>query len=234
MLNFIRRLFGIGSVRVPESSLLIIQQALGVILRMEKRIMSQNEDLAASSRELLASNNQLLQQNSSLIDGVSAIRTALAAENEILNRIVATLPNQNDPETANLIRELRAARDTTNAAAQITASATSDLGDATASSTAAAAAAADATDGVNITGLSPTEVHRGDALTITGTGFGDGSEAVVVMFEGAANVTATPTSDTEITVTVPDGAQTGLVSVETVGGGVATSADPVTVLEDDQ
>jgi hypothetical protein len=68
-----------------------------------------------------------------------------------------------------------------------------------------------------VTGVSPSTGKPGDTVTITGTAFG-GSQGTSTLIIG--NVPATPTSwtDTKITATVPPGASTGAVVVNTPQG----------------
>ncbi len=68
-----------------------------------------------------------------------------------------------------------------------------------------------------ITSLSQSNGVRGATLTLNGANFANlGSSAV--KFNGAVGTFATPTSTTELTVTVPAGATTGYITVTNAGG----------------
>jgi len=76
--------------------------------------------------------------------------------------------------------------------------------------------------GPDITTFSSASGHSGDALTITGTGFGVNKTTSTVEFSKYPNTTITSSitswSNTEIVCTVPTGAKTGDVTVTTAGG----------------
>lgn len=75
----------------------------------------------------------------------------------------------------------------------------------------------------SITSLTPSRAVVGESVVIAGTGFGATQGASTITINGVAVVTATPWSDTSITVVVPVGTTSGLVVV-TVGGVVQDSA----------
>ncbi len=75
-----------------------------------------------------------------------------------------------------------------------------------------------------ITGFSPGTDEIGRTVTVRGSGF-TGATAVSVNGIPAAHVVS---SDTLLTLTIPDGAATGLIAVTTPGG-TATSADSLAV-----
>ena len=78
-----------------------------------------------------------------------------------------------------------------------------------------------------ITSFNPTVGVPGTVVTITGTGF---TGATTVTFNGAPATTFTVNSDTQITVTVPSGATTGLLTVVNPNGvGVSTGRFTVQV-----
>ncbi len=76
-----------------------------------------------------------------------------------------------------------------------------------------------------ITNISATEGEPGDVVTITGT---DLSEASSVLFN-AGVATIDTNTETEITVTIPEDATTGKITV-TTDGGVAVSSDDFTII----
>lgn len=82
---------------------------------------------------------------------------------------------------------------------------------------------------ISITSINPTEGAPGTMVTITGTGFGDELADHVVYFNGV-EAEITEVSDTEIIVTVPADATTGMVSLEmgeeTIEGPEFTVTEP--------
>lgn len=80
-----------------------------------------------------------------------------------------------------------------------------------------------------ISSLSPASVYPGATLTVSGTGFGATPSANVVRFAGGATATILNASATSLTVRVPEGAQSGPVSV-TANGAEIPSAVGLTVL----
>jgi len=79
-----------------------------------------------------------------------------------------------------------------------------------------------------ITGFTPANGTIGTVVTLTGTNFGSIAQGgSTVRFNGTAAV-ATSVTPTSITTTVPLGATTGMMSVQTAGG-TASSATPFTV-----
>ena len=64
-----------------------------------------------------------------------------------------------------------------------------------------------------ITGISPTLQMQGNAVTISGYGFGASQGTSSVEFTGGVGGTAAPWTNTSITVTVPNNASTGPVTV---------------------
>lgn len=83
---------------------------------------------------------------------------------------------------------------------------------------------------VVIADFSPNSGPVGTSVTITGAGFSSTASANTVRFNGVA-ATVTSASATGLTVTVPGGATSGLVSV-TVAGSTGTSATDFTVSTD--
>lgn len=81
---------------------------------------------------------------------------------------------------------------------------------------------------VSIAELTPRSGHAGSTLTISGTGFSTTPSQNTVTFNGGALGTVTAATATRLTVTIPQAAQNGPVSV-TVGGTTATSAMSFTV-----
>ncbi len=79
-----------------------------------------------------------------------------------------------------------------------------------------------------ITGLSPSSAVPGASITIAGRNFGATAAANTVRFSGAL-ATVTAASATALTVTLPGGASTGTVTVQTQGGS-ATSSESFIVL----
>lgn len=77
-----------------------------------------------------------------------------------------------------------------------------------------------------IESITPMSGAVGDAVVINGSGFS--SETVTVTFNGAQAEVVTQT-DTSITTSVPDGASTGPVTVETVGAQLVTFGTDFTV-----
>jgi YVTN family beta-propeller protein len=71
-----------------------------------------------------------------------------------------------------------------------------------------------------ITTFSSASGHSGDALTITGTGFGVNKTTSTVDFAGT-EAAITSWSNTAIACTIPTGAKTGNVTVTTAGGAVS-------------
>ncbi|WP_420322699.1 IPT/TIG domain-containing protein [Flagellimonas sp.] len=80
-----------------------------------------------------------------------------------------------------------------------------------------------------ISSFSPSEGEVGTEVTITGTNFSTTASENTVKFNGTEATVSNATA-TSLTVTVPDGATTGKISVA-VGENTATSADDFTVLE---
>ncbi|WP_190808865.1 IPT/TIG domain-containing protein [Flagellimonas sp. S3867] len=80
-----------------------------------------------------------------------------------------------------------------------------------------------------IASFSPAEGEVGTQVTITGTNFNTTLSENTVQFNGTDATVSTATA-TSLTVTVPEGATTGKISV-TVGENTATSTDDFTVLE---
>ncbi|MER3319381.1 MAG: BspA family leucine-rich repeat surface protein [Allomuricauda sp.] len=80
-----------------------------------------------------------------------------------------------------------------------------------------------------ITGFSPTSGPVGTIVTINGTNFGITAASNTVKIGTTTAIVTSPTA-TKLTVTVPDGATTGKVSV-TVGGKTATSSNDFTVVQ---
>jgi hypothetical protein len=76
-----------------------------------------------------------------------------------------------------------------------------------------------------ISGFSPTSGPVGSSVSITGTNL---ATASAVTFTSNLSASFVVNSDTQVTATVPSGAETGPISV-TTGGGTATSADSFTV-----
>ena len=75
-----------------------------------------------------------------------------------------------------------------------------------------------------IVGFTPATGPEGSTVVITGTGFSDIPSDNVVKFGGVQAAAPTDVSTTSLTVAVPDGAQTGPITVE-VGGRMATSSE---------
>lgn len=73
-----------------------------------------------------------------------------------------------------------------------------------------------------ITSFSPTSGALGKTVTITGTNFSTTSANNAVWFNGFA-ATVTAATSTSLTVTVPRGAESGSISVQTAGGGAMSS-----------
>ena len=80
-----------------------------------------------------------------------------------------------------------------------------------------------------ITGFSPTSGPVGTIVTINGTNFGTTAASNTVKI-GTTTATVTSPTATKLTITVPEGATTGKVSV-TVGGKTATSSSNFTVVQ---
>ena len=80
-----------------------------------------------------------------------------------------------------------------------------------------------------ITSFTPTTGPVGTSVTITGTGFMDGSTVTGVTFNTTAATTFTVNSDTSITATVPTGATTGPIRATDSEGTSAPSATSFTV-----
>ncbi len=74
----------------------------------------------------------------------------------------------------------------------------------------------------DVSSFSPTSGAVGKSVTITGTGL---MQTVAVYFDGVQATEFKVISDTEVTATVPTGAKTGPVSIETQGGTGFSSTD---------
>ena len=81
--------------------------------------------------------------------------------------------------------------------------------------------------GPQITGFSPAYGVEGDTITITGNYFSTTPSENVVKFNGVEGTTLTATA-TQLTVSIPSGATSGLISVSTISGTTSTSS-PITV-----
>ncbi len=81
-----------------------------------------------------------------------------------------------------------------------------------------------------INSFSPTSGTVGTEVTISGTSFAPTAGDNSVTFAGNASATVTSASESSLNVTVPEGAQTGPITVE-VGGESATSGTDFTVEE---
>ena len=79
-----------------------------------------------------------------------------------------------------------------------------------------------------ITSFAPESGTVGSSVTINGTNFSDEPDDNIVVFGNESGVTITNASTDSLTVTVPQGAETGKISV-TVNGKTATSANDFTV-----
>jgi N-acetylglucosamine-6-sulfatase len=101
---------------------------------------------------------------------------------------------------------------------------------------ASAAGRADAST-PTITAIDPSHGPVGASVTITGAGLAD---VVGITFGGVPATDFSSVSDSELTATIPSGATTGPIQVETAHGGAMTSADFVVqpnivlILTDDQ
>jgi hypothetical protein len=80
-----------------------------------------------------------------------------------------------------------------------------------------------------ITALSTTTPPPGTSVTITGTGFYNGTVPLSISFNGTPATAFTINSPTRITVTVPNGATNGNVTVTTQGGTASFRAYPLPV-----
>jgi hypothetical protein len=76
----------------------------------------------------------------------------------------------------------------------------------------------------NIVDFSPKSGKAGDEVTITGTSFGAATDLNVVKFNGVTATVSTATA-TELKVTVPAGATTGKIAVETAGQTATSTED---------
>lgn len=85
---------------------------------------------------------------------------------------------------------------------------------------------------LSITALTPATGRAGEAITISGTGFGTTPSLNTVSFKSAnatpVDALVTEASATTLKVTIPQGAQTGVVTVK-VGSKTATSPQPFTL-----
>lgn len=80
-------------------------------------------------------------------------------------------------------------------------------------------------DELAINSINPTSGMVGDAVTITGNGFSTSAEENAVTFTDGVTAEVTSASATELEVTVPDGAETGPITVEVDGESVTTSGN---------
>ena len=80
----------------------------------------------------------------------------------------------------------------------------------------------------SITSFDPSHGQVGTSVVITGTGF---TGATAVRFNGASDPTFLVDTDEQITATVPDGATTGPIEIDTADAQTAVSAESFTVDE---
>lgn len=85
---------------------------------------------------------------------------------------------------------------------------------------------------LSISSFSPTSGQAGTEVTITGIGFASSTGGNTVTFGGDADADVNTASSTELTVVVPEGAETGSISVSTGGESVSSGSD-FTVESDD-
>jgi RHS repeat-associated protein len=81
---------------------------------------------------------------------------------------------------------------------------------------------------LSVIGLTPAQASVGETVMITGTGFSSTTSADTVMFNGAA-AAVTSATPTELVVTVPTGANSGDVSVQTEAQGPVSSTQSFSV-----